>query len=312
MQRFSKALLGCLAAGLLMTGCDAVTDTGMNDAPETRLSVSGLTGSLTTQSGTVVTVNEDNLGADWFIMAQRNGGSLAFVDGPATPPYGTGSLQMAAPDLGSDKIALGTTNHGGVPIAELEGLVYSTYRDASSTAPAHVVPSINIFITNGGPNGDVTWAPLVWEPVYAYPAAAFTAGQWNEWNTMAASQTSFGGGWWSTRTLGTIDAFADYVSWETVLEQNPHATIIAQAGNGSFGVNLGTGPAGTFLGNVDGLSATFNGVTTTYNFEPKTLTKDDCKDGGWESLTDAEGNPFVNQGDCVSYFASDGKTRGQK
>jgi hypothetical protein len=30
-------------------------------------------------------------------------------------------------------------------------------------------------------------------------------------------------------------------------------------------------------------------------------TKDDCKDGGWKSLTDDAGNPFKNQGQCVTY-----------
>lgn len=33
----------------------------------------------------------------------------------------------------------------------------------------------------------------------------------------------------------------------------------------------------------------------------------DCKKGGWQSLTDAFGTPFKNQGDCVSYFATDGR-----
>jgi hypothetical protein len=29
--------------------------------------------------------------------------------------------------------------------------------------------------------------------------------------------------------------------------------------------------------------------------------------GGWRTLTDAEGRPFKNQGDCVSYVASLGR-----
>ena len=27
-----------------------------------------------------------------------------------------------------------------------------------------------------------------------------------------------------------------------------------------------------------------------------------CKDGGWQTLTDASGQPFKNQGQCISYF----------
>jgi hypothetical protein len=32
-----------------------------------------------------------------------------------------------------------------------------------------------------------------------------------------------------------------------------------------------------------------------------------CKKGTWETMTDHLGTPFRNQGDCVSYFATDGR-----
>lgn len=38
--------------------------------------------------------------------------------------------------------------------------------------------------------------------------------------------------------------------------------------------------------------------------------KDDCKNGGWESMIDTAGNGFKNQGDCVSFFATGGKNPG--
>ena len=37
---------------------------------------------------------------------------------------------------------------------------------------------------------------------------------------------------------------------------------------------------------------------------------EDCKKGGWQTLTDASGNKFKNQGDCVSYVATAGKNKG--
>jgi hypothetical protein len=40
------------------------------------------------------------------------------------------------------------------------------------------------------------------------------------------------------------------------------------------------------------------------------VTKDDCKNNGWKSLVDANGNTFKNQGDCVSYVATKGKNPG--
>jgi choice-of-anchor C domain-containing protein len=39
-------------------------------------------------------------------------------------------------------------------------------------------------------------------------------------------------------------------------------------------------------------------------------TKDDCKNGGWTTMMDVQGDGFKNQGDCVSYFATKGKNLG--
>ena len=39
-------------------------------------------------------------------------------------------------------------------------------------------------------------------------------------------------------------------------------------------------------------------------------TKTDCMNDGWKTMTDRLGNGFKNQGDCVSYFATDGKNLG--
>jgi len=35
-----------------------------------------------------------------------------------------------------------------------------------------------------------------------------------------------------------------------------------------------------------------------------------CKDDGWRTMTDDQGNGFKNQGDCVSHFATDGRNPG--
>ena len=50
--------------------------------------------------------------------------------------------------------------------------------------------------------------------------------------------------------------------------------------------------------------------TTTYTFEEDVVRgdKDKCKKGGWKDFTSSPG-PFKNQGDCVSYFATGGRTK---
>jgi hypothetical protein len=63
------------------------------------------------------------------------------------------------------------------------------------------------------------------------------------------------------------------------------------------------GPSTTGLGSQTVLIDNTDVNGTTYTYEP--TSKDDCNDGGWQNFTFAPG-PFKNQGQCVSYFASDG------
>lgn len=46
--------------------------------------------------------------------------------------------------------------------------------------------------------------------------------------------------------------------------------------------------------------------STTYTFD-QPQGKVACKNGGWQDLTDNNGNHFKNQGDCVSFFATKSK-----
>jgi hypothetical protein len=50
---------------------------------------------------------------------------------------------------------------------------------------------------------------------------------------------------------------------------------------------------------------------TLFTYEiPTVTTKDQCKNGGWQNFVDDEGNSFKNQGDCVSFVATQGKNQG--
>jgi hypothetical protein len=50
-------------------------------------------------------------------------------------------------------------------------------------------------------------------------------------------------------------------------------------------------------------AVTISGGSTTGNVP---TTADQCKKDGWQTLTDANGTSFKNQGDCVSYVATKG------
>jgi len=51
--------------------------------------------------------------------------------------------------------------------------------------------------------------------------------------------------------------------------------------------------------------------STLFTYEiPVPTSKDQCKNGGWKTMADNNGNTFKNQGDCVSFVATGGKNSG--
>jgi len=75
---------------------------------------------------------------------------------------------------------------------------------------------------------------------------------------------------------------------------------------GSYGYCDGagdTGPTNVFRETA----ACWTGYQPMFKVTVNTLSKDDCKNNGWQTMTDANGKHFKNHGDCVSYFATNGK-----
>jgi hypothetical protein len=223
-----------------------------------------------------------------WVLYTRLAGNGAFVSGPSTPPLGVGSLALTTPTA-ADKVTLFNYDHTGTPLSSINAISYATYRDPASTATAGQLPSINIEVdANGSAPGGFT--TLVFEPIYNPSQGAVQNGVWQTWN-------GINGIWWSTRDINGVCANTCYVSWNDIVAANPDAVIV-----GGFGVNQGSGNGG-LIAATDALTLGANGNTWVYNFEPfrTPTTKDDCKNGGWKNLTMADGSPFKNQGECVSY-----------
>ena len=266
----------------------------------------GVAGPASAATSSTVTVNETSLGQGWTLYA--DGAIGAFVNGPAIAPVGAGSFEFNIPSNG--KVTLATRTVAGQPLSAVDEVGYSTYRAGSSTMPGNIAPSLNMQICAGGittAGACVGYTTLVWEPVYAYGTATngnnpILNDTWQTWNALDHTSTSYTGGWWSTRVIpGVTSAFSSFVSLAEIQAANPSAVIT------SFGVNVGRGPVGTFSGNADALVLGLSANTTVYSFEHAVTLdgKDECKDGGWMTSTSTT---FKNQGDCVSFFASDGKT----
>ncbi|MCO6451160.1 MAG: hypothetical protein J5I90_10280 [Caldilineales bacterium] len=130
------------------------------------------------------------------------------------------------------------------------------------------------------------------------------ANTWNEWSTGGPdNQLRF-----FESTAGAPGAnFGSYTDpdWQTFVSGNalsgdPYAghEILF------FSVQTGSAWAAGFTGQVDGLRIELtDGSVATVNFENPTepTGKNDCKSGGWQLLTRADGSTFKNQGDCIQY-----------
>lgn len=220
---------------------------------------------------------------DWTAYV-RNAGSLAFRTGPAAPPLGLGSLELSTP-TGADKITVFNYDFVGLPLADVSGLNYSTYRSAGFGSQ---VAALNLEIDYNGPDVAGGFTTLVFEPVYNTDQEAVASGVWQDWDAYDGGQAI----WWSSRPIPGAPNRDTFVTWDAILAANPDAVIL-----GGVGVNQGSGNGGLVTA-VDAL--TVNAVT--YDFEPAISPvpgdKNQCKNGGWQIFNVPA---FKNQGDCVSY-----------
>lgn len=220
----------------------------------------------------------------WSTADTRPGGMVNYVtDTSADAPYPPGALQLTTTDVNAKAQYMHAAN---APLSGAE-LSYWTKQNTANFPGGD--PSYQLVVDLTGSGGYTT---LVYEP---YQNGTVTPGYWQQWN-VAAGQV------WSTHTVtcpnGTVtgndtDSGAELLIPLTAIETAcPNAVVLG------FGVNVGTYNPGY---NVETDGIDFNG--TVYNFElsNEPTSKDQCKDGGWQNLTDANGNPFKNQGQCVSY-----------
>ena len=135
---------------------------------------------------------------------------------------------------------------------------------------------------------------LVFEPYWNTAQGPIVPNTWQDWDVDA-------GLFWSSRTVteGTcaLVAGAGGPPFYTLAGLK---TLCPNAVVGGIGVNVGTfNPSYTVA--TDGVQ--FN--DTIYNFElgRRPASKDECKNGGWETFNDPA---FKNQGDCVSYVNAQG------
>ncbi|HEX8776021.1 MAG TPA: hypothetical protein VF735_20795 [Pyrinomonadaceae bacterium] len=223
-----------------------------------------------------------------WVLYFRNAGNGAFRTGPATPPSGVGSFELTTP-TSADKATLFNYDHIGTKLSEIDKISYATYRTAGQAQQVAAL-NIQVDINGAAPGGFTT---LVFEPVYNTNQGVVQDGIWQTWDAFSGGQAI----WWSSNPIPSAPNRDTFVSWATIVAANPDAVIV-----GGFGVNQGSGNPG-LISAVDVLTLGSNGDCITYDFEPFKVatTKDDCKNGGYNTMKDAQGNSFKNQGQCIQY-----------
>lgn len=249
----------------------------------------------------VVVVTEDDIvrqaentpPTNEWVLYTRNAGNGAFRTGPGSPPLGVGSFETVTP-TGADKVYLFNYEHMQTELEDINQMSYSTYRTSGAAAQ---MPAINIQVdVNGAAPGGFT--TLVFEPVYNTGQQTVQDGIWQTWDAYNGGQAI----WWSSNPIPGAPNRDTFVTWNTILANNPDAVIV-----GGFGINQGSGnPALTAA--TDALNIGYNDFCVTYNFDPFRVATSAaaCKNGGWQTLRRADGSPFRNQGDCIQY-ANTGK-----
>lgn len=185
------------------------------------------------------------------------------VAGPGTPPVGTGSAELATSST-SDGKALLLPDYKGTRLDQITALRYSTYRqsaDSGNNLAISLQFNVDYDLTD---TATAYQGRLVFEP-YHTNGGHVRQNTWQAWDAMA-------GKWWGTKStvfkagVATSNACvqATPCTWTQVLAAFPDIGVHASLG--AVVLKAGSGWAG-FRGNVDQLTITASGATTTFDFE---------------------------------------------
>lgn len=235
-------------------------------------------------------------GVPWNSTQNLTDGAVYFVNGPGSAPLGTGSLTLETTEPGPTSTTLGgkatffNYDWSGAQLSTIQSVSFSSF-----TTISPVAASFQMEIYRNGNSG---FSTLNVEPYLNAPVPPTN----NVWQQYSAG-VGLTGKVWLTGIFSGEGSQSRPITWDRLLQLFPNATVI-----GGIGFNLGRAMIVGVV-NADALSISSGGNTVTYNFENEITLEDKnaCKNDGWKLST---APVFSNQGDCVSHFASDGKSKG--
>jgi hypothetical protein len=233
------------------------------------------------------------------------GGSINFV--PSIGATGTGAAEFTTPTVSSYTRLKKTVD---VNVSTISNLSYDTKQvqaPVGATTIADVNLRLYISTTGSGPGTCGTGFDdvLVYEPYYNNAAQVITPNAWQTWTTNQAN-----GYWWSNcgityngHTTVGAGGYDTNFKLSDVVAQYPNAKVVS--------LGLGTGDYNSpWVVQADNL--VLNGDTYNFENEPPKVTvtnKDQCKENSWKNVYAQNGAAFRNEGACVSYVASNGKSQ---
>ena len=247
---------------------------------------------LATSAGaaTTVVVTPANT-QGWNTADTRPGGAVNFV-ADAMSPLPAGALQLTTDSTTAAKAQY--MHAANTPLSTVTELSYYTKQVSASFASGD--PSYQLVVYLDGTSSSFT--TFVYEP---YENGLVSPGVWQKWDVAS-------GQFWSSRTVsaGTCNVVKGsggppFYTLTQIEAMCPNAVVVG------FGVNVGTfNPS--YVVETDGVD--FNGTIYDFQLTNTPTSTDQCKDGGYVNYTDASGQGFKNQGQCVAYVASNGQSNG--
>jgi len=245
-------------------------------------------GASSVLAGTTIVVTPTNQ-QGWSTSDTRPGGTVTFVSDPSSP-LPSGALQLTTDATTAAKAQY--LHAANTPLSSVTELSYFTKQ---VSGPSLADPSYQVVMCLNGGTTSATcgFSTLVFEAYQNPQLGPIVPNAWQQWNVAA-------GLFWSTKAVtcsngavaGTAGGPAIYTVGQ-IQTMCPNAVVIG------FGVNIGSNNPG-YIVETDGFD--FNGTTYDFQLTNPPTSKDQCKDGGFTNLTDAQGNGFSNQGRCVSFF----------
>lgn len=219
----------------------------------------------------------------WAFLVTSTDGKGDLVNGPSTPPLGTGSAYLFTGTHGDESAQLRNSDYAGMMLSSLTLLSYWTY---ASQWNGQQIPYIilNIDFEGDGAVDDM----LFFEPAYQTTASgnqnlpdqgAVALDTWQYWNAAI-------GGWWSLNGIADATPGTGVKPLSEYTAKQPTAKIVNADGLGGVRLLVGYASAtDVFEANVDKFTIGFNGADETiYDFEatePVTTVSIDIKPGSY-------------------------------